>query len=133
MKKNENKKRKKNRKFMKKRNIEKSMKRSNLKKMKIWKIKNLKIEIFRTGPGTDKGITIDDLKFHQCVRLGKFDKERAITFIPPDGTFELMTYRITENVNLPFKVIPVINEYGTNRIEARIKVINFQEKLKLFI
>lgn len=26
-------------------------------------------------------------------------------------------------MNLPFKVIPVINEYGTNRIEARIKVI----------
>lgn len=33
----------------------------------------------------DKGITIDDLKFHQCVKLGKFDKERAITFTPPDG------------------------------------------------
>lgn len=51
----------------------------------------------------DKGITIDDLKFHQCVKLGKFDKERAITFTPPDGQFELMTYRITENINLPFK------------------------------
>jgi AP-2 complex subunit mu-1 len=76
----------------------------------------------------DKGITIDDLKFHQCVRLGKFDKERAITFIPPDGVFELMTYRITENVNLPFKVIPVINEYGTNRIEARIKLKSIFEK-----
>ena len=39
-----------------------------------------------------KGITIDDIKFHQCVKLGKFNKERAITFIPPDGQFELMTY-----------------------------------------
>ena len=39
----------------------------------------------------DKGIAIEDLKFHQCVRLGKFDKERAITFVPPDGVFELMT------------------------------------------
>ncbi len=46
----------------------------------------------RKGPASaDKGITIDDVKFHQCVRLGKFDKERAITFIPPDGVFELMT------------------------------------------
>jgi len=26
------------------------------------------------------------------VKLGKFNKERAITFIPPDGAFELMTY-----------------------------------------
>jgi len=56
------------------------------------------------------------------VRLGKFDKERAITFIPPDGVFELMTYRITENVNLPFKIMPVINEYGKTKIEARIKL-----------
>ena len=42
------------------------------------------------GNVSDKGIAIDDIKFHQCVRLGKFDKERAITFIPPDGVFELM-------------------------------------------
>jgi len=78
--------------------------------------------------GVDKGIAIDDIKFHQCVRLGKFDKERAITFIPPDGVFELMTYRITENVNLPFKIMPVVNEYGKTRIEARIKLKSIFEK-----
>ena len=43
-------------------------------------------------------------------KLGKFDKERAITFIPCDGVFELMTYRITENINLPFKIMPLITE-----------------------
>ena len=59
----------------------------------------------------DKGIQIDDIKFHQCVRLGKFDKDRSITFIPPDGQFEIMTYRISENINLPFKIVPVIQEY----------------------
>ena len=60
------------------------------------------------------------------MRLGKFDKDRSITFIPPDGVFDLMTYRITENINLPFKIIPVINEYpkenGKLKIECRIKV-----------
>lgn len=55
---------------------------------------------------SDKGITIDDMKFHQCVKLPKFDKERSITFIPPDGSFELMSYRITQNINLPFKIMP---------------------------
>lgn len=75
----------------------------------------------------DKGITIDDLKFHQCVKLGKFDKERAITFTPPDGQFELMTYRITENINLPFKIMPVINEYG-KRIECRVKLKSIFDK-----
>jgi len=56
----------------------------------------------------DRGIQIDDIKFHQCVRLGKFDRDRSITFIPPDGIFEVMTYRISENINLPFKIVPVV-------------------------
>ena len=63
-------------------------------------------------------VQIDDIKFHQCVRLGRFDRNRAITFIPPDGLFEVMTYRVSQNVNLPFKITPVIQEYQEdNRIE----------------
>ncbi|KRX10823.1 Mu homology domain [Pseudocohnilembus persalinus] len=73
------------------------------------------------GSMAEKGIAIDDLKFHQCVKLPKFDKERAITFVPPDGVFELMSYRVTENVNLPFKIMPVVNELG-KRIEVRVKL-----------
>ena len=26
--------------------------------------------------------------------------DRTISFVPPDGEFQLMSYRITENVNL---------------------------------
>jgi AP-2 complex subunit mu-1 len=68
------------------------------------------------------GIAIDDITFHRCVRLGQFDQDRTISFIPPDGEFELMKYRITQNVNLPFKVIPVINEYGTTRVEYEVRL-----------
>ena len=60
------------------------------------------------GAVQQKGIQIDDIKFHQCVRLGRFDRDRSITFIPPDGTFEVMTYRVSANINLPFKITPVI-------------------------
>jgi AP-2 complex subunit mu-1 len=35
-------------------------------------------------------VELDDCQFHQCVRLGKFDSDRSISFIPPDGEFELM-------------------------------------------
>ena len=68
------------------------------------------------------------MKFHQCVKLPKFDKERSITFIPPDGNFELMTYRITENINLPFKIMPVISEIGKNKLEIRLKIKSIYEK-----
>lgn len=35
-----------------------------------------------------------DVKFHTCVKLSKFENERIISFIPPDGESELMWYRI---------------------------------------
>lgn len=38
-----------------------------------------------------------------------------------------MTYRITENINLPFKIMPVINEYG-KRIECRVKLKSIFDK-----
>ena len=35
-------------------------------------------------------IAIDDCQFHQCVKLSKFETEHSISFIPPDGEYELM-------------------------------------------
>jgi len=76
------------------------------------------------------GIAIDDLTFHRCVKLGQFEHDRTISFVPPDGEFELMKYRVTENVNLPFKVIPVVSEHGRTRVEYEIKIKgNFSSKL----
>lgn len=42
-----------------------------------------------------KNIEMEDIKFHQCVRLSKFENEKIITFIPPDGEFQLMSYRLS--------------------------------------
>ena len=76
------------------------------------------------------GVDIDDCTFHRCVQLGKFDSDRTITFVPPDGEFELMRYRITENVNLPFRIIPSIEEHGATKVVLNIKAIaNFSSQL----
>ena len=45
-----------------------------------------------------KAIELEDVKFHQCVRLSRFENDRTISFIPPDGEFELMSYRISTPV-----------------------------------
>ena len=37
-------------------------------------------------------VTLEDCQFHQCVKLGKFDTDRIINFVPPDGEFELMRF-----------------------------------------
>ncbi|KAH3756534.1 AP-2 medium chain [Pelomyxa schiedti] len=72
--------------------------------------------------GRTQGIAIDDFSFHHCVRLHKFDADRVISFVPPDGDFELMRYRTAENINLPFKIIHNITEIGHSRLDIRISV-----------
>jgi hypothetical protein len=38
----------------------------------------------------NKSVDLEDIKFHQCVRLARFENDRTISFIPPDGAFDLM-------------------------------------------
>jgi hypothetical protein len=33
---------------------------------------------------------LEDVTFHQCVNLGAYEANKVVTFIPPDGEFELM-------------------------------------------
>ena len=60
---------------------------------------NDKVVFESTGrTGKSKGVELEDVKFHQCVRLSRFDSDRTISFIPPDGEFELMSYRLSTQV-----------------------------------
>lgn len=78
----------------------------------------------RPSAQRSNSIAIEDFSFHQCVSLAKFDSDRVITFIPPEGEFQLMKYRATESVSLPFKVLHNIKELGTNhsRYDFRVAV-----------
>lgn len=67
-------------------------------------------------------VTLEDSKFHQCVDLTKFDLERVIQFIPPDGDFQLMSYHCLLNINLPFKVYPQVQEIGRLKLHYKIRV-----------
>jgi AP-2 complex subunit mu-1 len=72
------------------------------------------------GATGKSSIAIDDCQFHQCVKLSKFESEHAISFIPPDGEFELMRYRITKDISFPFRVIPLVREVGRTKMEIKI-------------
>lgn len=78
----------------------------------------------------DGRIALDDCRFHQCVRLSKFDVDREITFIPPEGTFELMTYRVTEHIDIPFNIKPMVKVLGRNKLEYALRVTsNFNRSI----
>uniref|UniRef100_A0A8C1G2D5 Adaptor related protein complex 1 subunit mu 3 n=1 Tax=Cyprinus carpio TaxID=7962 RepID=A0A8C1G2D5_CYPCA len=53
-----------------------------------------------TGREKSKSVELEDVKFHQCVRLSRFENDRTISFIPPDGESELMSYRLNTTVTL---------------------------------
>lgn len=72
------------------------------------------------GMNRGKSVDLEDIKFHQCVRLAKFENDRSISFIPPDGNFELMSYRLNTKVKPPIWVDAIIEQHAT-RIEYVVK------------
>ena len=45
-----------------------------------------------------------------------------IEFTPPDGEFELVKYRVSDNVTLPFKLMPVVKELGRTRLAVHVNL-----------
>lgn len=85
---------------------------------------NDKLLFEQTGrPANAKGkaVEMEDIKFHQCVRLARFENDRTISFIPPDGEFELMSYRLNTQVK------PLI------WIESAIDLGNSKSKIEYMI
>ncbi|MGH0186447.1 UNVERIFIED_CONTAM: hypothetical protein FKN15_030099 [Acipenser sinensis] len=96
---------------------------------------NDKLLFQNTGRDKGKAVELEDVKFHQCVRLSRFENDRTISFIPPDGDCELMSYRLNthyeedeENDPSSFQVKPliwiesVIEKYSHSRVEIMVKV-----------
>ena len=69
-----------------------------------------------------KAIEMEDVKFHQCVRLSRFENDRTISFIPPDGEFELMSYRLSTPVKPLIWVEAAIESHKGSRVEYIVKV-----------
>ncbi|KAJ8604742.1 hypothetical protein MRB53_041691 [Persea americana] len=89
-----------------------------------------------TGRNTrGKAIEMEDVKFHQCVRLSRFETDRTISFIPPDGEFELMSYRLNTQAKAQFKrrstannvqiSIPVPEDADTPKFRTNIGSVHY--------
>lgn len=78
--------------------------------------------IFEMDSNNGSDVSLQDFKFHQCVSFEEFDKHRTIQFEPPEGTIELMKYHIKDNLNLPFKVTPMVSHTTTGAMDYRITI-----------
>jgi AP-4 complex subunit mu-1 len=75
------------------------------------------------GKGTAYGsVVLDDCNFHECVHLDEFESSRTLHFLPPDGEFTLLNYRVTTDFRVPFKLYPVIEEPGPFKLDVIVVV-----------
>ncbi|XP_010270862.1 PREDICTED: AP-3 complex subunit mu [Nelumbo nucifera] len=68
---------------------------------------------------------LNDARFHPCVRFRPWESHQILSFVPPDGQFKLMTYRIKKLKNTPIYVKPQLSsDAGTCRITVLVGIRN---------
>eukprot|EP01033_Poteriospumella_lacustris_P014343 gene14343-10246_t len=72
------------------------------------------------GRGGAGAVVLDDCIFHECVHLDEFESARTLHFLPPDGEFAVLSYRVTTDFRVPFKLYPTIEESSPYRLEVTI-------------
>ena len=78
---------------------------------------------------SSRTIEMDDLKFHNCVNMNKFENERIIEFTPPDGNFILLNYRLNLQLKPLIWVEVNINHITNTRMEYKVKAkSNYKSK-----
>jgi len=70
--------------------------------------------------GRGKSVELEDVKFHQCVRLTDYDRDKTINFIPPDGAFTLMRYRISAALKPVIETKATITRHSRSRLEYAV-------------
>eukprot|EP00760_Papus_ankaliazontas_P004329 PhM_4_TR11811/c0_g1_i1/m.18545/K12393/AP1M; AP-1 complex subunit mu len=68
-----------------------------------------------------RSVDLEDVKFHPCVKLTRFDADRTISFIPPDGVFDLMQYRLSCRVRPLILIEAVFRAHSQTRVEFLVK------------
>ena len=85
-----------------------------------------------TSSSSKQPIEVEDVKFHQCVDLEKFESSKVIQFTPPDGVSDLITYRVHSTILKPLFLIDYkFKNHSNTRLEIMVKVrANFKNKVK---
>ncbi|XP_045796720.1 AP-3 complex subunit mu isoform X1 [Trifolium pratense] len=55
---------------------------------------------------------LDDVRFHPCVRFRPWESNQILSFVPPDGQFKLMNYRVRKLKSTPIYVKPQLTSDG---------------------
>lgn len=63
---------------------------------------------------------LDDCSLHRCVRILRFQREKVVSFVPPDGNFRLLSYK-TAGGDIPIYVKPQISfKPGSGKVHIMV-------------
>jgi AP-4 complex subunit mu-1 len=76
--------------------------------------------------GKDSGrygsVSVDDMNFNDCVNMSEWETARTVSFIPPDGEFLVLNYRMTGEFSAPFRIFPSIEEPAPNKLDITVLI-----------
>jgi len=73
---------------------------------------------------------MEDVSFHPCVLINRWDREQVLAFVPPDGKFRLMDFRSKGNILLPIYVQPHIQfSEGTGSMSIMVGTKGVTDKI----
>lgn len=72
---------------------------------------------------------MDDASFHPCVRYSRWEHDKVLSFVPPDGSFKLMNYRVKGQLQMPIYVKPQISFHeNSGRVNVMVGPKNNMNK-----
>jgi len=75
------------------------------------------------GGGYDAGrVVLDDCNFHERVRLDDFEQHRTLAFVPPDGEFAVLNYRVAGEFRAPFRLFPTVEEPAPHKLDLVLMI-----------
>ena len=80
------------------------------------------------GMGGSSGygmIELDNVNFHECVQLDKFEQEKMLVLEPPHGEFVLMNFHVgslRHEGQIPFRISPTLSPISDYKQELRLQV-----------
>lgn len=83
---------------------------------------NENLVVGKTNSETYGSVVVDDINFNNFVNLTEFDSARVLSFIPPDGEFIVLNYRMTGEFQNPFRIFPSIEEVESNKLEISVLI-----------
>lgn len=83
---------------------------------------NEDLNIGKNQSSTYGSVTVDDINFNDVVNLTEFESARTLTFVPPEGEFVVLNYRLTGDFTTPFRLFPSIEEVDPKTIEITVLI-----------